>query len=728
MQDAGGEEQVIHLRDYLKVIYKRRQTAFTIFIVVFVVVLIGTLSTTPIYRASTKLIIEKSEARNLMMNYMYMPYDPEFYETQNQLIKSTSVARKVVDMLALDKSDYFARNARPQGSLTGIVMGWLRNAWSVVFRTKGVSELGSKADAEARADMIAKTISAGIEVRPVKNSRIVEIGYLSPSPELAKAVADNVARAYIEEVLELNMSSTRHTLEWMNKKAEEELEKMEKAEKALQTYVKSQNLVTVENKLAIVPQQMSELNTQLIKAEAKRKEIETVYAKVKGLTNLSDAENISVVASDPTLLTLKQGILKAEQNIMEYSQKYGKKHPIMIRAVEDLNGLKARKDQEIRRIIESIKNDYEMARSNETTFRRQLGESKADALNLNEKYMEYQMLNREAETNRQLYDALIKKIKEQNITEQVQTVNLLIIEKAETPRSPIKPRKAANAIMGLIIGLLGGVGMAFFVEYLDQTVKSPEDAEARLGIPVLGMIPLQAAGGPPVEQLTLGQQTSAFAENFKAVRTALLLSTADRPPKQILVTSTGPSEGKTVTAVNLAITIAQSEYSVLLIDADLRKPRIHGIFGLGNARGLSTYLAGASDMDIVHQGPLPRLSIITAGPIPPNPSELLGSNRMQEMIASLSSRFDIIICDSPPILSVTDSLILDSMLDSTIMVARAGKTTYDAALKGIKALLNLKSHIVGLVINAFDVKKNEYSYYRYHNYYYAEEEHEAPKK
>lgn len=723
MQDTGTDEQTIHLRDYLRVIFKRRHTVATFFFVVFTVVVIGTLSTTPVYRATTKLVIEKSETRNIMNNYAYMPYDPEFYETQNQLIKSVAVARKVVDMLGLDRNDFFDKQMRQGGSsIFGLFMQWLRSFASSLLGTSGVSSLATKEDAEARADAIAKMISGGIEVRPVKNSRVAEISFYSTNPEMARTVANSVAKAYIEEVMELNMSSTRHTLEWMGKKAEEERAKMDKAETSLQSYVKSQSLVTVENKLAIVPQKIGELSSQLTRAEAKRKEMETLHTRVKDIQNLREAETISVVASDPTLLALNQQILKAEQQIIEYGQKYGKKHPLMIRATEDLGGLKARKDQEIRRIIESIKNDYEMARANEATFKRQLAEAKGEALNLNEKYMEYQILNREVETGRQIYDALVKRIKEQSITEQVQTVNLLVIEKAETPRAPVKPRKMMNIMLGIIVGLLGGVGMAFFMEYLDQTVKSPEDAESRIGVPVLGMIPLQMQNEEPVERLSLSKQPSAFVENFKAVRTALLLSSAERPPRHILVTSTGPSEGKTVIAANLAITIAQSENSVLLIDGDLRRPRIHKIFDMDNSKGLSTYLAGASDVDIVQQGPLPRLSVITSGPIPPNPSELLGSNRMHDLITDLGSRFDIIICDSPPVLSVTDSLILDSMMEGTIIVARAGKTTYDAATKGVKALMNLKSHILGLVINAFDVRKSDYTYYRYHNYYYAEDE------
>jgi len=235
------------------------------------------------------------------------------------------------------------------------------------------------------------------------------------------------------------------------------------------------------------------------------------------------------------------------------------------------------------------------------------------------------------------------------------------------------------------------------------------------------MIPLLISKEHPVEDIVLSEPKSNFAENYKAIRAAILLSSAEKPPKRILITSAGPGEGKTTTAVNLALAIALSENRVLLIDADLRKPRIHKIFGLGNTKGLSTYLSGTSDMRVVQEGPIANLGIITSGPIPPNPSELLSSNRVGEMINELSERYDIIIIDSPPLMTVADSLILSKMLDGTILVTRAAKTTYDLARRALKSLANLDARVLGMVINGIDVKKGDYYYYRYHSYYYSSE-------
>jgi polysaccharide biosynthesis transport protein len=696
------KEREIHLRDYLKIVYKRRYTVYTFFTIVFVIVLIGTLSSTPVYQASTKVLIEKVEPANLSMAYpYYMPYDPEFYETQYQLIKSTSVAQKVVTMLSLE------------------------NTYGSYF--KNAKWLSSPDDSKIKMNVLANMISSGIAVSPVKNSKIVNLSFLSTNPEFAALVANSVAKAYIEEILDMRMSSSRYSIEWMSKKAEEEKVKLQQSEQALQEYMRANDIITLQDKVAITPEKLTEFNTQLIKAETKRKELEALYSKVSNI-NLRDAETIPAVASDPTIQLLRNQILKAEQNTEELSKKFGRKHPAMIKAEEELRGLQQKKDQEIRRVIASIKNEYELARSSETTLRKALSGTKSEALSLNEKFIQYGVLTREVETNRQMYDALMKKVKEQSVTEQVQTVNVWVVEKAEKPVSPVKPRKSLNILLGIIVGLFGGIGLAFFFEYLDNTIKSAEDVEARIGLPVLGTIPLLETKDEKIEEIILKEPQSVYSEAYKTLRTAILLSSASQPPKNILITSMAPDEGKTVTSINLATTIARSGYSVLLIDSDLRKPRIHSVFGLNNLSGLSTYLAGATpDITAVFKSAMINLTVMPSGPPPPNPSELLGSGRMNGLLKILNERFDLVIWDSPPLMSVTDSLILSRILDGTIIVTKAGKTTYDLVNRGLKLLQGnreslIDSRILGLVINAFNVKNADQHYYQYYNYYPSEKE------
>lgn len=697
------EEKEIHLRDYLKVIKKRRYTVYTFFTIVFVVVLIGTLSTTPVYKATAKVLIERVEPYNFSMMYPYYPpYDPEFYETQYQIIKSKSVALKVVNMLSLETTyeNYF------------------KDAKKVLADTKE----------KTKAEILADIITSGLVVTPVKNSKIVNVSFMSTNPDFAQVIANSVARAYVDELLEMRMSASKYSLEWMTKKAEEEKEKLEKAEKALQEYMRVNDIVTLQDKIAITPEKLSEFNAQLIKAETRRKELESLYGKVMAIgSNIKEAETIPAIASDPTVQSLRNQIIKAEQNIEELSKKYGKKHPAMIRAEEELRVLEQKKEQEIKRVIGTIKNEYELARSNEQNLRRMLASSKAEALSLNEKFIQYGVLTREVETNRQLYDALIKRIKEQSVTEEVQSVNVWIVEKAEKPKSPVKPRKALNLLLGIIVGLFGGIGMAFFFEYIDNTIKLPEDVEERLGISVLGVIPLLESKEESIIDLILKEPQSVYAESYKTIRTSILLSFADNPPKNVLITSMSQEEGKTVTSVNLAIAFARLGHSVLLVDADLRKPSVHTIFNLNNLSGLSTYLAGATtDLEVIFKEPLSNLTVIPSGPMPPNPSELLGSSRMHDLISNIKSRFDIIIWDSPPLMTVTDGLILSKLLDATIIVVKAGKTTYEIVSRGLKILkgrreTDVAARVIGVVINAFDIKKTDKDYYyNYYTYYTSE--------
>jgi polysaccharide biosynthesis transport protein len=695
----------LHLNDYIKIVRKRRRIIVTFFIVIVALGLLVTIATTERYKATASLLIEKNERGNsLSPNMGYVTsYDPDFVETQYQLIRSTAVARKVVDLLAQDPT-------------------FNKTYGAVLQATTGTKE--------SNYDEVARFIRGGIIVTPIKNTKIVDVSYMAESRELAQLIANNIAKAYIEVLLELSMSSTQYTLQWMTKKAEEEKERLEKSERTLQQYMKGQNFVAIEDKVAVVPQKLSEINSQLIRAEAKRKEAESLYNKVKNVSsNPAEAESVTAVASDPTVSSLRQQILKAEQHSMELAQKYGAKHPAMQRANEDIKVLKGKREQEIARVVQTIRNEYEIARSTEGSLRGLLQSTNAEALSVNDKLIEYKVLNRDVETNRQLYDSLIKKIKEQSVIEQVRSANVLLIERAERPESPVTPRTGRNMLIAIFLGLFGGIGLAFFIEYLDQTIKNPEDAEAKLGVSVLGMIPLIDSKEYPIEKLVEKEPLSPFTENYKAIRTALLLSAADQPPKRLLITSAQPGEGKTVTAINLATAIAQSEYKVLLIDADLRKPRIYKALGLHNSRGLSTYLAGASDMNIIQPGHVPNLSVIPSGPVPPNPSELLSSNRLNFMIRALSDEYDILIFDTAPLLSVTDGLILSKVLDGTVLVAKAGQTVYDDLKRAIKSLTDLNAHLLGLVINAFDTKKNEY-YYKYYNYYYSDEKkaHSKDKK
>jgi len=723
------EGQDIHLRKYLGIIFKRRYTVYTFFAIVFAITLIMTFSTTPVYTAMTKVLIEKNERATMTaLNPYYADFDPDFNETQYQLIKSLSVAQRVVKMLALDKKSLAASAEGKSANIATGTIRWFRDLFSTVLHIGGQSPSPvpvntaklKEENLNLRAYQIAKQISGSIVVTPVKNSKIVNISYMSEDPGLAALIVNSIAKAYMDEVLEIRMGSSQYAMKWLTEKADQERERLNKSEKALQEYMRDKDIATLENKLTMFPERVAEVASKLATTESKRKELETLYNRVKRLEGNPEAlDSMPTVASDPTLQSIRAQISATEQKLTDLNQKYGQKHPAMVTAVGELKILKEKRLEQIRRVVESIKNEYELAKASEENFRRYAGQTKAETLSIGEKFIQYGVLKRETETSKQLFDAIVTRIKEQGITQDIQTINVWVMEKAEVPGSPTKPNTPKNIFFGLIAGLIGGVGFAFFIEYLDNTIKSPEEIESRFNVPVLGMIERLKPGNVAIEEIVLKEPRSHLAENYRVIRTNILLSSADKRPKNIVIASTSPQDGKTATAVNLATILAQSGGPVLIVDADLRRPRIHKIFGIDNHTGLSTYLAGESDIQFESTKHLSNLSIIPSGPLPPNPSELLGSNRMKGLITLLEEKFDFIIWDSPPLFSVAESLVLSKMLGGTIIVTRAGTTTYEDLERGLKSLSDIGAKFLGVVINGLDLKDSDRYYHRYYGHYYG---------
>jgi capsular exopolysaccharide synthesis family protein len=713
--------QNLHLRDILRVLRKRRSALIGFFVTFFSLVLLFTFTSTPYFEGSTKVMIEKAESDNLTGRYVSTRTDPEFYGTQFQLIKSRAVARRVVSSLGLDQNPeaFFGKQEGRKSPLEIIVprVKEIISGVSKLFsKDKSLSE--EKTEALSPAEKIALQISDKIQVRPVEGSRIININFLSPNPELAALIANTTAKAYIEEILEMKLNSTRSSLEWMTQKAEAEAVKLQRSEQALQDYMKSNNLVTIEDRMTVTPEQLSEINLQLLRAESRRKELQALYNKVKSVgKNYQSAQTISAIASNPALQAIRAQIVETEKSMMELGNKFGPKHPIMVKTRGDLQVLESKRNQEIDRGVESIKNEYELALANEGNLRDKLDTSKTEALVLNEKFIQYGHLKRLVDTNRTLYDALLLKLREQSITEENQPVNLWLVEKAAVPLKPAKPWVALNLQIGFLIGILGGVALAFFLEYLDNTIKDPEDVESAFGVPVIGVIQKWKKKREEVEKIVIKEPLSALAESYRGIRTAIQLSFSDNPPKKILMSSAVMGEGKTTTAINLAMIIAQSDQRVLLIEADLRRPRFHKIFKIYNTKGLSNYLAGEVEAPIIQKGPLPRLAIIPAGPIPPNPAELLVSNRMKTLLEAASRDFDFIICDAPPLLPVADTRILARLFDGVILVCNAGKTTYDMTERSLKMLQDIRARLLGLVVNQHEIAKSGYYHQSYYDYY-----------
>lgn len=716
------QEEEIHLRDYWKVIVKRSNSVLTFFSVLVVVVTIGTLTTTPVYKATTRVLIDRENQYMTNINSVYTDfYSEDYYHTQYELIKSGAVAYKAVKNLNLQANPAFNPAAnRSDGSLLSGISGVLKS----IFRTKSVPE---ERNVDDPLVVLSKKVQGNLRVEPVKNSRMVNISYEYSDPILAAAIANGIANAYVEQVLDIKMGTAKQAVEWMSRKIDEQKKLLEDSQRALQDYMKDKDIVELENKEALAPQKLQSLSAQLIMSESKRKETEALYNQVKDLmNNLAGALTVPAIAGDPVMQALRTEEIKIEKDIMEMSKKYGEKHPQMIRLKEDLRALREKMSSESKRIITSVKNDYELAKAREAGLRNSLAQGKGEAMALSEKSIQYGVLKREVESNQQLYDALLKRIKETSLIEEVKSFNIYIVDKAEVPKGPVRPRKFLNVLLSIVVGLFGGVGIAFFLEYVDNTFKKPEDVEERLSLPILGVIPSMNKTDQDelLETIAHTNQKSAISETYRALRTSILLSAVE-PVKSFVVTSSLEDEGKTTTAINLAITLAQMDKMVLLVDADLRKPKVHTVFGIDNAVGLSSFLARQIVRDMIKTSPVHNLRIITSGPLPPNPSELLGSKRMKEFLDVVNEKFDIVVLDTAPVITVTDTTILSDLVDGTVMVIRSGRTTFDVARRGVKLLRDINAKILGVVLNSVDTEREGYKYLYPYYYQYGPDKEKA---
>ncbi len=721
-------EQEINIRDYLSIVRKRLPIIVTVAFIVFFWQVLKVYTTTPIYTASSDVLVEKNLGSG-KLDYQYSGYDPYFLSTQTEIIRSENVARRVVENLQLDKKYrpyFFPEEPEKKSFLAEMKSSFKETIKSIlpIGEKEAAGEDGNAAvfdrEVYSDADIIAKMIRGGLEVSPMPESKIVNITYSHENPSIAKLVANAVVQAYKDVTLDIKVSSTSYELQWMTEKAEEERKKLEDAENALQKYKRENDLVTVENRLAVIPEKLSQINSEFTNAQTERRDLENIYSQITNARNdMAALERIPIFSTNTVIQAIREKIFRARQNIEELSKKYGPKHPVMINANDELDILNNEMKFEVDRIIASTRNSYELAESREKNLRQLLGSTKSELLTVNEKFVQLSIMQREVDTNRVLYDTLTSSIKRTGVTEQAQSVNIWVARNAELPQAPSFPNKKRALALGLILGLALGGGLAFFLEYLDNTIKSEKDLLAKFDSTVLGTVTQLKGKGESIESYILRQPLSPLAESYRLVRSNLLLSSAERPPKTILITSMGPKEGKTSTAINTARVLSQDDKKVLIIDCDLRRPRMHEIFGVDNTAGLSNYLSGNKTGSILHDVPGEDIKLIPSGPIPPNPAELLNSRKMMLLVKKMEETFDFIIIDSPPIQLVTDSLAISRIVDGTIVIVRARKTTNDMLYSGMRKLSDVNANFLGFILNGMSKSDAGSGYYSGYNTYYA---------
>jgi exopolysaccharide transport family protein len=736
----------VNIEDYLRVCLKHQWTILTVFAIIVVSVTIFSFTATPIYKGTTRIVIEKENPKVVSIQEV-MSVDSsglDYYQTQYKIIESRAVANDVIKRLNLEKNEKF--NPGP---------GFVAEAWdwiispityikSLLKTEKKVNLAGMQGIAEPVSPLVGRFIS-GITVTPLRNSRLVDISYESSDPVLAAQITNTLARAYIDLNLQTKLKATQDAVAWLNQQVEQEKKKVEQAEQNLLRYKQEKGIITdfSSNVETITAQKLAEINKQVLEATAKRVEAETRFRQAKGLEGNTDAAgSIPEVMSNPLIQDIKKQEVEIYKKLSELSKRYGSNHPQIIALNNEIKSLNARKAGEIQRIVNTLQNEYRVALAREQSLRGSLGQQRGESLSMNEKAIDYGVLKREAETSRDMFDLLVKRFKEASLTEDIRTGNIRVIDPAEVPKAPVKPKKMQNILLAIIVGLSLGLGLAFFLEYLDSTIKLPEEINAILKIPYLGPVPAIAATGteggeeggertPADDLIALHSPKSTASESYRGLRTSILFSAADASPQVILVCSAGPQEGKTITCANMAITMAQAGGKVIVLDCDMRRPKLHKLFRAERDRGMSNILVNNCTLDeaIIHTA-IPNVDVIPSGPVPPNPSELLQSHHMKNLVEELRSRYERIIIDSPPITAVTDAAILASFVDGVVVVIRAHETHREIIKNGIGQLKAVNAKILGAVLNGVNMGRDSYYYYQYYYYYYGEdgEKHRKERK
>src|SRR5271170_740509 len=719
-----------HLLDYLVILRKHQWLILTFLLTVVTVVTIASFKMKPVYEAAARVEVDK-ESQSPLPFQEENSYDEfvdldSYLETQTKILESETLAFQTIKSMDLARYPEFG------GSPGTLAFG--------------------QGGAGTRRPAILGAFLGGLSVKRVPNSRLIEVSFAAQDPRLAAQIVNAHLQNYIELNFKSKYDATTQASNWLSAELEELRIKVEKSEDARLAYERQNQIWQIDEKQDITTQKLADLSKAVTEAQ-------TDLAQKEALYRMAAAGNVDALPAARDNLVIQDLFERkadVDQAYADALNQYGPNFPKVQRLAEQQKQVNDELAKAQKTIADGVQQDYNTSRSHVELLQEALDKQKADTNDLAEKLVQYHILEHDAEANKQLYDGLLQKLKEAGITAGLRSSNIRVVDPALAPASPSRPQKARNILLAVLVGFVGGVGLALFREYLDNTVKSPDDIEALTGLPSLAVVPSlpglrtshsrfsrlareaapQSASGPRVELLSYIQPKSQISEAFRALRTSLLLSQADHPPQVILVTSALPREGKTTAAVNLAVTLAQLGDRTLLMDSDLRKPGIRRAMNLtiGKELGLSSYLAGVCTLDeaILPHPTISNLSALTTGPVPPSPADLLSSHRMQEAIAEARRRFKFVVIDSPPIMAATDAVIISALTDGVLLVVRSGETPKEAFTRSRDLLAAVKCRLLGVVLNAVDSSAPDYYYsYRYYpyayGYVYGEEEAAKPQ-
>lgn len=719
------ESPLLH---YWRILKKRRWTVLATAGIIFTLAVIATLKTIPLYQATSKVAIFPETPnvlgfKNLDDNSPDYQYDVAL-ETQAAILRSDALAMEVIQEMRLDENPKFTSAPRR--------------------RVDSIDVSSLQPDPATTAGLLGR-FRGGLAIQLIPNSRLVQITYTDPDPRMATEIVNTLVRTFTEQNFKTKYEAVTQTSDWLSTELADEKLKVQTSEEKLVRYQKDHSILGVDEKQNIVTAKLDELNRELAAAEMDRIQKESNY-KLSANADPSTFTKPAREGESTMMDKLREKEAELDTQRAQLTTQFGAGYPKVLEINNQIKQVETEITTEKSRMRDQIRDEYLAALQRENLLITAFNEQKQEANKLNESAIEYTVLKRDAEANRQLYQDLLQRLKEAGVSAGLRSSNIRVVDVARTPTSPIKPNVPRNIELGLLLGLACGVGLAFLLESLDTSIRTIEEVSAISTLPALGTIPLQISNNGSLRKrlkpasieletpelpalITFARPRSEAAEAYRSLRTSILLSSYGAPPKVIVVTSAVPQEGKTTISANSALVLAQRGGRVLLIDADLRRPGIDKLFGFRARGGLSTLISGSDKFEdvAIPFADVPNLTILPAGPIPPQPAELLGSAVMKEHIARWRKEFDHVVIDTPPCLSVTDAVVLSPEADRIILVARSGKTTKIALRRACDLLLQVNARVMGIVLNALNTHSAEGYYYyggRYSDHYYDEESRE----
>ena len=711
-----GEQS--RLLDHWRVVIKHKWIVVISLVLILIGSAIVSLRTIPLYRAEGQIMISRENP------------NPLGFKDSSTNDEDSSVDVELLTQVTILKSPALALEAMRQLQSGGE----LKAPTSNPDADTRIPLTGSAQLTEREKAQLASTFQQGLAVGVIPGTRVIQITYTSPKPDVAAAAVNALINAYITQNLRSRFEETNQAADWLAKQLSDLQLKVEISEEKLVRYQKEHGIVGTDDKQNIITAKLQDLNKQLTDAEADRIQKQAIYQ----LTLSGDPESVSTVSQDTFLQALRSQQADLKNQLAQDSVQLGSAYPKVVELRNRMQQVNETIDAEVKKTTSRIHNDYVGAIGREKMLRQAFEQQKEEASELNQNAIEYTLLKRDADSNRELYDSLTQKLKEASLSAGLSSTNVHIVDPARPPLKPFVPDILRNVEVGLLLGLTCGIALAFVFEGLDTTVRNPDQVEAIADSPALANIPLMkmiSAGNKNKAMMTSGAQRtgeiavltysrpkSEIAEAYRALRTSILLSMPDTPPQLILVTSPLPEDGKTTTSINCAIVMAQEGRRVLLVDADLRCPSISKTLGINARAGLSTILAGdAPPESLICPSPqLPNLFVLPSGPVPPRPSELINSTRMKALLAQWRTMFDHVIIDTAPILAVSEVTRLSVETDAVILVIRSGRTGKAALRRSVELLARVKAKLLGVVFNGFDSTSMDHYHYSYYGSKYTQ--------